>query len=625
MSTSDSQTKNLDFTEVTVKIDDKPVQFTQLELHQSISDHHRFSITVNYLPGQPDAWAIGPDELFKLLGKKVTIHMNHKESGEDTEFFGILTDMEVKGKDGNEGCVVYYGGSPTILLDRDPSLETYVDFDLASTVRSVLDKSGAEINVVNKPVYTGKVPYAARYRETSWAFLCRLLGAYGEWFYYDRDRLVVGNPDNRTKIKAAYDVELLEINIASGIRNLNTRLYNYSPLTNKVVDDTPGTVDPNNRNMFTLVAEKTCKDIYPSVSSLPAPFPVEEYPEMVTAVEAETTRRYSDLSVFTATSRTCAIRLGEIVETSLPLSFQGVAIRELGAYRVTEIIHSVDATGRYWNTFKGIVGMTKYIPLAPIHQPIALPEPATVIDNADPEKMGRVKVKFMWQDPTNDTETTGWLRVQTPDAGCSENVEKGRGFFFIPEIGDQVMIGFEQGSPERPFVMGSLYHKENTQGAAENNTLKSIITSSGHTLEFNDDAEGEWGITIRDGEGNSIRLNTKEKSIEIIAPENLLLTAKNVSINAEENVSIAAQKEITLDSGEKSSYTAQGAMEVLASDDLNVVTEGKLSVEAKGYVTLKGKSIAAEGQAEFSLKGKQTKIEGQKVDVQGAAHKLEIM
>lgn len=625
MSTSDSQTKNLDFTEVTVKIDDKPVQFTQLELHQSISDHHRFSITVNYLPGQPDAWAIGPDELFKLLGKKVTIHMNHKESGEDTEFFGIITDMEVKGKDGNEGCVVYYGGSPTILLDRDPSLETYVDFDLASIVRSVLDKSGAEINVVNKPVYTGKVPYAARYKETSWAFLCRLLGAYGEWFYYDRDRLVVGNPDNRTKVKAAYDVELLEINIASGIRNLNTRLYNYSPLTNKVVDDTPGTVDPNNRNMFTLVAEKTCKDIYPSVSSLPAPFPVEEYPEMVTAVEAETTRRYSDMSVFTATSRTCAIRLGEIVETSLPLSFQGVAIRELGAYRVTEIIHSVDATGRYWNTFKGIVGMTKYMPLAPIHQPIALPEPATVIDNADPEKMGRVKVKYMWQDPTNDTETTGWLRVQTPDAGCSENVEKGRGFFFIPEIGDQVMIGFEQGSPERPFVMGCLYHKENTQGAAENNTLKSIITSSGHTLEFNDDAEGEWGITIRDAEGNSIRLNTKEKSIEIIAPENLLLTAKNVSINAEENIQLAAKQNIEFTAETDINQAAKGNLALQAEGDVSVSAEGNVNAEAKADMIITGQNSTLDGKTKSTVNGAETLVSGKKTTVQGAAHKLDVM
>lgn len=625
MSTSDSQTKNLDFTEVTVKIDDKPVQFTQLELHQSISDHHHFSITVNYLPGQPDAWAIGPDELFKLLGKKVTIHMNHKESGEDTEFFGIITDMEVKGKDGNEGCVVYYGGSPTILLDRDPSLETYVDFDLASIVRSVLDKSGAEINVVNKPVYTGKVPYAARYKETSWAFLCRLLGAYGEWFYYDRDRLVVGNPDNRTKVKAAYDVELLEINIASGIRNLNTRLYNYSPLTNKVVDDTPGTVDPNNRNMFTLVAEKTCKDIYPSVSSLPAPFPVEEYPEMVTAVEAETTRRYSDMSVFTATSRTCTIRLGEIVETSLPLSFQGVAIRELGAYRVTEIIHSVDATGRYWNTFKGIVGMTKYMPLAPIHQPIALPELATVIDNADPEKMGRVKVKFMWQDPTNDTETTGWLRVQTPDAGCSENVEKGRGFFFIPEIGDQVMIGFEQGSPERPFVMGSLYHKENTQGAAENNTLKSIITSSGHTLEFNDDAEGEWGITIRDAEGNSIRLNTKEKSIEIIAPENLLLTAKNVSIHAEENIQLAAKQNIEITAETDINQAAKGNLALQAEGDASLSAEGNVNAEAKADMNIAGQNSTLDGKANTTVNGMETLVVGKKATLQGAGSKCYVI
>lgn len=56
------------------------------------------------------------------------------------------------------------------------------------------------------------------------------------------------------------------------------------------------------------------------------------------------------------------------------------------------------------------------------------------------------------------------------------------------------MVGFEQGNPDRPYVTGSLFYKANSQGAATDNTVKSIRTRSGHTLEFNDD-EGAIGAS----------------------------------------------------------------------------------------------------------------------------------
>ena len=151
-----------------------------------------------------------------------------------------------------------------------------------------------------------------------------------------------------------------------------------------------------------------------------------------------------------------------------------------------------------------MVGLREYLPLDHIVFPTAFPEPAVVVDNADPKKQGRVKVRYFWQDPDDTTATTGWMLVQTPDAGSSDAVKKSRGFTFIPEKGDHVMIGFRQGAPSRPFVMGSIYHQDNTNGMAEKNTVKSIVTRSGHTIELNDDEEGDWGITLKDNEGNSI-------------------------------------------------------------------------------------------------------------------------
>ena len=142
------------------------------------------------------------------------------------------------------------------------------------------------------------------------------------------------------------------------------------------------------------------------------------------------------------------------------------------------------------------------------------------------------------------------MRVQSPDAGKSDQVAQNRGFVFIPEPGDLVMVGFEQGNPDRPYVTGSLFYKANSKGAATNNTVKSIRTRSGHTLEFNDDENGQWGITITDKENNIIRLDTKKKSIAISAPEKITIETKDVIVSASNNLELIAAKNATLQGDE---------------------------------------------------------------------------
>ena len=107
------------------------------------------------------------------------------------------------------------------------------------------------------------------------------------------------------------------------------------------------------------------------------------------------------------------------------------------------------------------------------------------------------------------------------------------------------MIGFEKGDPSRPYVMGSLFHRDTTHGIAKDNTIRSIKTKSGHTIEFNDDAKGAWGITIKDREGNVLRMDTKNKNIEISAPETMSLNARNINIFAKDNMNLTSGKDMS--------------------------------------------------------------------------------
>lgn len=612
---------NLDAVSVEIKVAGEVCDFVTLELRQSVCEHHRFRIKVNYRPGKPSVWAEGPDVIFKQLGEKVSIVMTHTESGEKTEFYGLITDIDAGGFDGNQGYVILEGGSPTLLLDRDPAMDCYVEQSLNTIVSDVTDKSGVEVSLSNNPKYGDIIPYVARYKETSYGFLSRLLRSYGEWFYYDGQKLLVGNPEVTVESRVAYDIDLTEVTLNASIRDLNNSVYDFDPVENEFHYDYGGT--PEGATLCSKAAEKCSKPFYPTEATLPSVRPVHSGKDIENYGDTEFHRNYSQLSQIKARSRNCAIRLGELVVARVPKTLPGVTLTDLGRYRVTEITHIVDEDGEYSNTFGGVPGSTPAMPWGDAVMPVAYPEMARVTDQQDPQNLGRVKVQFMWQEMSKGESY--WMRVQSPDAGKSDKVEKNRGFVFIPEVGDLVMVGYEQGNPDRPFVMGSVFYKENSGGVTGENTLKSITTRSGHTLEFNDDEEGEWGITVRDINGNTVRLNTKDKHIEITAPETITLTAKNVSINAEENVQIAAKKNVDMTAEADMNSAAKGNLAQQADGDITISAEGNVGIEATADVNIAGQNVTADGNVKATLNGTQTLVSGKMTTVQGAAHKIDVM
>ena len=152
--------------------------------------------------------------------------------------------------------------------------------------------------------------------------------------------------------------------------------------------------------------------------------------------------------------------------------------------------------------------------------PLAETQMATVLSNADPEGKGRVRVRMNWQ---TDGMQTGWVRVMTPDGGSSSDVKSNRGFVFIPEVGDQVLLGFRHGDPARPYVLGSLFNGTTGNGGGSNNSIKSLKTRSGISVILNDDNKS---LAIKDAGGSSIHLDGNG-NILINAPKNIQLHAGN--------------------------------------------------------------------------------------------------
>jgi Type VI secretion system/phage-baseplate injector OB domain len=199
----------------------------------------------------------------------------------------------------------------------------------------------------------------------------------------------------------------------------------------------------------------------------------------------------------------------------------------------------------------------------------------TVVDNMDPEEQGQVKVMFPWLSPDY---ISAWARVM--QIGASK---AGGGFLWIPEVGDEVLIGFDRGSIDHPFVIGNLYNgvasplpPPEIAGVVTNRRIASRMA---HTIQWNDGPEA-MGISIMtapvespptsvvlDGEEIKITINSLGQ-VEItgalgirIAAEGgpLTLDAPDISIGSEDTVSLSLAGATVAVGGPSSASVAVGS------------------------------------------------------------------
>ena len=605
----------------TVSIDGENRNYTRISLVQKFGQHHYFDIEVLCSPlVKENVWHHEREEMIALQGKTVVIRMKHEFSGDESIFKGIITSIGMDGDKGVSGTLHYRGYSTTILLESGRTMDSFTDATLGEIVSEVVEKYGNGISIVNNPAFKSRIPYVQMQEESAYEFLRRLAWQYGEWFYYNGQVLYFGNPYKEKDENLVYDIDMDSMHFSSCVAPFHFSRHDYLSDSHMDMfgDDSEAI---RGINTYLANAMKTSEGLYRSQTTMYShtaaghPLDIERF----TAVEKG--RKVASLVWMTGNTKTCRVRIGEPVVVQIPPNM--CKRRDMGRYRIVKITHRIEVSGGYANSFKGIPASMEYIPTEDMRMPVAHAMLAEVTDNADPENLGRVQVQFAWQKSRN--KTTNWIRVRSLDAGSSETVSKNRGFVFVPEIGDQVMVDFELGDPCRPYVSGSMFHKNNGEGGNADNHIKTIVTRSGHTLEFNDDENGQWGITIKDRNGCALHLDTKGKNIEITAPETMSFTAKNVSINAQENVQIAAKQNVDITAESDINLAAKGNLTEQADGDMSVAVKGNINAEAKTDVNLSGQNARVDAKSKMTINGTEALVSGKVTTIQGAAHKVDVM
>jgi uncharacterized protein involved in type VI secretion and phage assembly len=227
-----------------------------------------------------------------------------------------------------------------------------------------------------------------------------------------------------------------------------------------------------------------------------------------------------------------------------------------------------------------------------------------VRDNKDPLNLGRVKVDFPWLGEAaeavsissdEDRAHSSWARIATLMAG------PGRGTWFIPEVDDEVLVAFEHGDLDRPFVIGCLWNGDDappeTMDSGGANNIRSIWTRSGHKIVL-DDSDDKPSILIVDKTGeNSIFIDSANNAMEV-----------------------KVKGDLTVEVGGNITVKTDGKLGVQAKQDVSTKTDGSLKLEASMNSTLKaGSSAEIKSDATLKLEGSaQAELKGVMVSVNGS-------
>jgi phage baseplate assembly protein V len=165
--------------------------------------------------------------------------------------------------------------------------------------------------------------------------------------------------------------------------------------------------------------------------------------------------------------------------------------------------------------------------------------PALVDDVRDPDGQGQVKVRLPWAADAAGAAYVAWARQATLMAG------NGRGTWFVPEPGDEVLVAFEAGDPRRPFVLGALWNGTDTppetmDGGGRNN-VRVMYSRSGHQIRL-DDTAGAAKIVIQTPGGQRITLSDSPSSVEIVdsSGNTARLEASGITVSASGKVTVTA-------------------------------------------------------------------------------------
>ena len=569
---------SIPFNPITISIGKKSLSsFISLQIEQNIGKHHRFQMSVELETGS-NRYVHNINSSKDWLGESIVVKAANKPI-----FVGVVTNVQLHREGSDFGCIIVSGYSATYRMETAHSCFSWNDTTIGNVVKKLCAEAKVQLEL--NPEFKETKDFICQYEESDFDFIRRLAYQYQEWMYFDGTKLIFGKPRKLADpIRLEYGTTLSSLDIGLQTLARSEQVFSYHSGADREMqrmtpdlayghDKLAGEAFRASLGMFSKPARQHA---LPRISNETE---LDNYMGRKQAAETAETH------YITAESQVPTLRVGSVV--SLYSSFLervgNLSEESLGDFIIIEITHEVSQGSYYKNRFKAIPATIKAMPSPKVRMPLAETQMATVLSNADPQGKGRVRVRMNWQ---TDGMQTGWVRVMTPDGGSSKDVKSNRGFVFIPEVGDQVLLGFRHGDPARPYVMGSLFNGTTGGGGGQGNNCKSLTTRSGSSLKLDDSA---GSVTLHDKGGVSM------------------------NFDGGGNLSITSKISHTVNSGEIAKINVGGKKDSPPMSALTMDNKGVIDLTGQKRITFKvgDSSIIMSADGNITISCKQYKIDAE--------------
>jgi type VI secretion system secreted protein VgrG len=586
--------------------------FKHFRLVQSVAKHHEFSLTLAHdTLGSAENHNLEKAQNF--LGKRITVVFKYKDidKGAERNFVGVVTEVGFSQEKGSLGNIVLKGYSPTVLLDAAPHIQSFGGSQPVSlnsiayhVIREGLGQNKFDFRV---DAQHGNISYSSQYEETHYNYLARIAEAYGEQFYYDGEVLHFGKlPPQEKPVKLTYGSSVSDIAIKMKAQHVSPSFYGYNSSKNEKL--TAGNSKISHTSDIARRAYEISERTFTTPSLRVAPIKAVSFMDIDASQKGTAGSKASEVFVTSGTTTVPFLYPGCTADIEMRKS-ESNETAYFTKLMIIEVTHEVDGRGYYDGKFEAIAADTGFIPRPEFETPRAEAQFAKIISNTDPQNQGRVQVQFDWQ---NGPDITEFIRVMSPDAGSSDKVSKNRGFMSIPEVGDQVIVNFVHQHPDRPFVMGGMFHGGIGAGGGAGNNIMSLSSKSGHIIKLND----AGGMEIKDKNGNYVTLSGDGDINTYVSNNSTEDIGNNHTIN------IATKSTIDVGKG-NSSFTMdnKGKVSIKSSKEIKLETgSSSVTMDESGNITIKGINITIEGTntkiigSTLTELGKTGAVPGVKVD-----------
>ena len=549
----------------------------------------------------------------ELLGASVKLQVktNRRNQSQDIcseelHFEGVICNLTSQRQTMSQGLLIQVTAySPDYFLIDNPHCYSFENKNLNAIIKEAVNnpEPAHAIHLRLDPKMDKTIPYVVQYNENTYQFIARLAQRYGEFLYYEDNKLVFGKVDAKSAVTLHPDTDVLSYHydlamdhpyFAHGHHNYleyENDFYKAVKFTDQSQHKLTDYVYAHSRDAF---AKPTLQNLHASVQE------DNEIDQLGESVQAQGFGARSMMMTCSLTTNRADIKLGsKITITEAADQENGsVKIANHEELLVVRVVCRGSLNGHFENELTAIPAKAEYPPYANSDvYPVTETQRAIVRDNKDPEALGRIRVQFSWQELQDENMWTPWLRITQAHGGDN------KGSYIIPEIDEEVMVGFENGNAEKPYVIGTLYHGKQRPGDgwySDSNDIKAFRTRNGHTVEVHDVADGGYIRIYDNGKENYIlTYSTDEKLIKLESKGNIELYADNdIIMEAGNDMKMKVGNNRRLDVGNDDETTVGNDQSLSVSNDqgISIGNNQTLSVSEDQSVRVSGNSEVNVGE-----------------------------